>query len=96
PNPYNPTQTAGTHPFTANPGDKFDSWDASTTFDFMPNDFITWKFELVHREANVPYFAGHGGVTSPDGYVTTPIPPNWMPDLVKAESRYVLAMIVRF
>ena len=96
PNPANPTQTQGTHPFTGNIGDKFDSWDASTTFDFMPNDFITWKFELVHRHANVPYFAGPGGVTSPDGYSTTPIPSNWAPDLVKSESRFVLAMIVRF
>ncbi|WP_301921170.1 outer membrane beta-barrel protein [Ferruginibacter sp.] len=96
PNPANPTQTQGTHPFTANIGDKFDSWDASTTFDFMPNDFITWKFELVHRHANVPYFAGPGGVTSPDGYTTTPNTAGWAPDLVKSESRFVLAMIVRF
>jgi len=86
----------GTHPFSANPGDKFDSWDASTTLNWMPNEYITWVFELVHRHANVPYFAGPGGVTSPDGYTTTPIPAGWTPDLVKSESRFVLAMIVRF
>jgi hypothetical protein len=61
----------------------------------MPNENITWKFELVHREANVPYFAGHGGVTSPDGYTTTPLG-SFVPDLVKSESRFVIAMIVRF
>ena len=91
-----PLPPVGTHPFSMNPGDKFDSWDCSTTLNFMPNDYITWVFELVHREANVPYFAGHGGVTSPDGYSTTPLTPGWAPDLVKTESRFVLAMIVHF
>ena len=90
----------GNNPFTANPGDKFDAWDASTTFDYMPNDFLTWKFELVHREAKEPYFAGHGGVTSPTGYTQTftgTVNPNsWTPDLAKSESRFILAMIVRF
>ncbi len=90
----------GNNPFTANPGDKFDAWDGSTTFDFMPNENITWKFELIHREANVPYFAGHGGVTSPSGYTQTLTgvanPASWVPDLVKSESRFVLAMVIRF
>ena len=90
----------GNNPFTENPGDKFDAWDCSTTFDFMPNENITWKFELVHREASVPYFAGHGGVTSPSGYTQALTglanPANWVPDLVKSESRYIIAMIVRF
>ncbi len=90
----------GTNPFTANPGDKFDAWDASTTIDYMPNDLITWKFEIVHRAAQEAYFAGHGGVTSPSGY-TQPLtgnnnPVTWKPDLVKSESRFILAMIVRF
>src|SRR2546430_9117377 len=26
-----------------------------------------------------------GGVTSPNGYTTTPLPPDWRPDLVKSE-----------
>ena len=91
-----PIPPVGTHPFTLNPGDKFDSWDASTTLNFMPNDYITWVVEAVYRHANVPYFAGPGGVTSPDGYVTTPISGGWQPDLVKSEARYVLAMIVHF
>jgi hypothetical protein len=85
----------GTHPFTANPGDKFDGWDISTTFDWMPDESQTWRFEIVHREANVPYFAGRGGVTSPDGYVTTPIPAGWTPDLRKSETRVILALLFR-
>jgi hypothetical protein len=95
PNPSNPTQTEGTHPFSANPGDQFDAWDCSTTFDWMPNQSLTFRLEFVHREANVPYFAGHGGVTSPTGYTTTALPANWKPDLVKTENRIIFAIIFR-
>ncbi|MCF6132294.1 outer membrane beta-barrel protein [Flavobacterium wongokense] len=95
PNPNNPTQPAGTHPFTANPGDQFEGWDCSTNFDFMPNQSITFRVEFVHRESSVPYFAGSGGVTSPSGYTTTPLPSDWKPDLVKMENRIVFAILFR-
>ena len=95
PNPNNPTQTAGTHPFSANPGDKFEGWDCLTNFDFMPNQSITFRVELVHRESSVPYFAGSGGVTSPTGYTTTPLPSDWKPDLVKMENRIIFAVLFR-
>ena len=95
PNPNNPTSTAGTHPFSANPGDQFSGWDCSTNFDWMPNKNIAFRIEYVHRESSVPYFAGHGGVTSPTGYSTTPLPPAWKPDLVKSENRIILAVLFR-
>ncbi len=95
PNPNNPTQTEGAFPFSANPGDQFKGWDASTNFDYMPNQSITFRIEFVHREASVGYFAGAGGVTSQTGYTTTPLDPNWKPDLVKSESRIILAMLFR-
>ncbi|MGZ3941748.1 MAG: outer membrane beta-barrel protein [Bacteroidia bacterium] len=100
PDPNNPTQTIGTHPFTENPGDQFYAWDASTNIDLMPNEHITFRLEFVHREANVPYFAGHGGVTSPTGYTTTAFGPgtafpNWAPDLVKSENRVIFALLFR-
>jgi hypothetical protein len=95
PNPTNPTTTAGTHPFSANPGDQFKGWDASTNFDWMPNQSITFRIEFVHREANVPYFAGAGGVTSPTGYTTTSLPINWKPDLVKSENRIIFCTLFR-
>jgi hypothetical protein len=95
PNPNNPTQTVGTHPFTANPGDKFEGWDYSTNFDWMPNQSLTFRVEYVHRQSSVPYFAGSGGVTSPTGYTTTAIPANWQPDLVKSEDRIILALLFR-
>lgn len=95
PNQYNPTQPAGTHPFTANPGDQFTGWDASTNISWMPNQSLEVRLEYVHREADVPYFAGHGGVTSPSGYTNTVLPAGWTPDLVKSEDRVILALLFR-
>lgn len=95
PDPNDPTKTAGTHPFTANPGDKFSGWDCSTNFDWMPNQSILFRLEYVHRGSNVPYFAGHGGVTSPTGYTTTSLPAAWEPDLVKNEDRIIFCVLFR-
>ena len=95
PNPNDPTKTEGAFPFTANPGDQFQGWDCSTNIDFMPNQSFTFRLEFVHRESSVPYFAGRGGVTSQTGYSTTPLDPNWRPDLVKSESRIILAILFR-
>lgn len=96
PNPNNPTQTAGAFPFSANPGDPFEGWDASTNIDYMPNQSILFRMEFVHRASSVPYFAGAGGVTSQTGYITTALDPSWRPDLVKSESKVIFAMLVRF
>jgi len=90
------TGATGTHPFSANPGDPFTGWDCSTTFDWMPSDLITWRVEVVHREADIPYFAGPGGVTAPDGLNSAPPPAGWRPDLVKSETRFIGALLVRF
>ena len=95
PNPNNPTQTAGAFPFSANPGDKFTGWDVSTNVDIMPTDNLTLRAEVVYRNASVPYFAGKGGVTSQTGLSTTPLDPNWRPDLVKSETRLILALLYR-
>lgn len=90
-----PTGVAGQQ-FDTSAGTQFDGWDASTTFDWMPNDYLTWRLEWVHREASIPYFAGHGGVTGPTGYATAPVPATWTPDLAKTESRAIGALLVRF
>jgi hypothetical protein len=95
PNPTNPTQTEGAFPFSANPGDKFTGWDCYTNLDLMPNQSLTFRIEFVHRETSVPYFAGSGGVTSPSGYTTTPLTPDWKPDLVKSENRVIVALLFR-
>jgi len=53
--------------FTENPGDPFKAWDASATFDWMPSQYITFRWEFDHRAANVPYWSGAGGITPPGG-----------------------------
>ncbi len=95
PNNSNPTTTAGTHPYSANPGDDFKGFDYSSNIDWMPNEHILFRLEYVHREASVPYFAGRGGVTSPTGYSTSPLNNTWTPDLVKSENRIIFAVLFR-
>jgi Putative beta-barrel porin-2, OmpL-like. bbp2/Carboxypeptidase regulatory-like domain len=51
--------------FTFNPGDPFKAWDTSVTFDYMPKQWVTFRFEGDYRHANVPYWSGAGGVTPP-------------------------------
>jgi hypothetical protein len=53
--------------FTFNPGDQFKAWDTSATFDYMPKQWITFRFEGDYRHANVPYWSGAAGVTPPPG-----------------------------
>lgn len=95
PNPANPTTSTGAFPFSCNPGDQFTGFDYSTGLDWMPNQHILFRVEYVHRESDTPYFAGHGGVTSPSGYTWTPLTPNWVPDLVKSEDRIIFAVLFR-
>ena len=61
------TAASGTPYFTENPGDPFKAWDASATFDYMPSQYITFRWEFDHRAANVPYWTGPGGITPPNG-----------------------------
>ncbi len=100
------TTQEGIDPFTQNPGNQFSAWDCSTNIAWMPNQNIEFKVELVHREASVPYFAGPGGVTSPNGYTTDPVLiqqasglitsiSGWAPDLVKSENRIIFAILFR-
>ena len=99
------TAASGTPYFTENPGDQFKAWDASATFDYLPSQYITFRWEFDHRAANVPYFSGPGGVTptcptapivenicgSPGAFV-----PGFTPDLKKIENRINLSILVKF
>jgi len=91
------TAASGTPYFTANPGDKYRAWDASATFDYMPTQFSTFRFEYNHRAANVPYFSGPGGITPPGGNNGSPgsFVPGWQPDLLKFERRFTIALLVK-
>jgi hypothetical protein len=65
--------------------------------DYMPDEFSTFRVELNHRAANVPYFAGPGGVTPPGGNVGAPgsLVEGFTPDLRKAETRMTFALLVK-
>ena len=91
------TAFSGTPYFTANAGDPFKAWDSSLTFDYMPDQFTTFRIELDHRETNVPYFAGPGGVTPPGGNAgpAGSIVPGFTPDLRKNETRLNFALLVK-
>ena len=92
------TAASGTPYFTENPGDPYKAWDASATFDYMPSQYITFRWEFDHRAANVPYFSGRGGITPPGGN-TGPagsLVPGFTPDLRKIENRINLALLVKF
>jgi hypothetical protein len=92
------TAASGTPYFTGNPGDPFKAWDATATFDYMPSQYITFRWEYNHRAANVPYFAGQGGVTPPGGNTGAlgSLVPGFTPDLRKRENRLNLAILVKF
>jgi len=92
------TATSGTPYFTENPGDPYKAWDISGTFDYMPSQYVTFRWEMNHRSANVPYFSGPGGVTPPGGNNGNPGVkiPGWTPDLVKDENRFNIALLVKF
>jgi hypothetical protein len=83
-------------PFSLSPGTTFNAFDYETGIQYMPSEQITYDLEFNHRQADIPYFAGHGGVTSPDGYIQTSAPNGWRPDLVKSDDRIILAFLLRF
>ncbi len=92
------TETSGTPYFTENPGDPFKAWDISATFDYMPKQYITFRWEYDYRASNVPYFAGHGGETPPGGNTGAPgsLVPGFTPDLRKYENTLNMALLVKF
>ena len=68
-------------------------WALTGTFDVMPTDFFTFRFEGSYHHANTPYYAGPGGTTSPDGY--QPTPAGYVPDTVKDQVLFVAAVNFR-
>ncbi|MEO5971273.1 MAG: outer membrane beta-barrel protein [Bdellovibrionia bacterium] len=91
------TSASGTPYFTASPGDSFTAWDSSITFDIMPSQFATLRFEFTHRQASIPYFSGGRGITPPGGNSGFPgsAIAGWQPDLQSTENRINIAYMVR-
>ncbi|MCW3073129.1 MAG: hypothetical protein JWP69_198 [Flaviaesturariibacter sp.] len=76
------------------PKQRLTLYQGTTTLDVMPSDHVTFRLEYGYRQSNVPYFAGKGGTTSPDGWVDTPTA-GWRPDLKKEENRVTVAVNFR-
>jgi hypothetical protein len=63
---------SGSPYFTENPGDKYHAYDFTGTFDYMPSQWLTFRWEMGYRHADVPYYAGRHGVTPPGGNTGSP------------------------
>jgi hypothetical protein len=61
------TAVTGSPYFTQNPGDRANMHDMTFTFDYMPSQFITFRWETGWRYSDVPYWTGRGGITPPGG-----------------------------
>jgi hypothetical protein len=99
---YNPSRYASIAPlpqgFIANypgdPGYKELLWALTLTFDLMPSDNLTFRLEATSRHADIPFFAGPEGTTSPDGWQGTT--GAFLPDLKNVENRLSAALMFRF
>jgi len=85
----------GTNAFTRTDAKTLRAKEATLTLDFMPSDYFTFRVEYLRRSANVPYFAGPGGTTSPSGYADQVIPRSFQPDLRDTEDRLIFAVNFR-
>jgi hypothetical protein len=65
------------------------------TLDILPTDHFTFRVEYVRRNANIPYFAGHGGTTGPSGNNDEAVPDDYIPDMRKVENRLTVSANVR-
>ena len=57
--------------FPAGHGEPLTIYGFTGTLEVDPTDFFLVRFEVMHRRADVPFFAGRGGTTSVDGYQGT-------------------------
>ena len=58
---------SGSPYFTGKPDDKYHAYDATFTFDYMPSQWLTFRWEMGYRHSDVPYWSGHNGITPPGG-----------------------------
>ena len=91
------TPNAFTDALEKDPNKPLEITQGTITFDFMPSEYSTFRLEFGYRQSNLPYFAGHGGTTSPSGWTngpTTTVP--WRPDLQRSDSRVTAVINFRF
>jgi hypothetical protein len=58
---------SGTPYFPGYPGAPFHAYDGTATFDWMPNQFTTFRWEFGYRHSHEAYWSGRGGITPPGG-----------------------------
>jgi hypothetical protein len=63
------TAVSGSPYFVASPGTPMKAWDSTVTLDWMPSQFVTFRFESGYRYSSVPYWTGRQGITPPGGNV---------------------------
>ena len=63
---------SGSPYFQAVPGTIYKAWDSTVTFDWMPSQFTTFRFETGYRHSNVPYWTGRQGLTPPGANYSLP------------------------
>jgi Putative beta-barrel porin-2, OmpL-like. bbp2 len=63
---------SGSPYFQAVPGTVYKAWDSTVTFDWMPSQFTTFRFETGYRHSNVPYWTGRQGLTPPGANYSLP------------------------
>ena len=93
----NPTSYLAQYPppglMTGTGSKPLEIWGLTSTFDVLPTDTFTLRFEALYRKSSVAYFAGPGGTTSPDGY--QPAPDGYVPDAAKSQALFVVAALFR-
>ena len=63
---------SGSPYFTENGGNPYHAYDFTTTFDYMPSQWVTFRGEMGYRHSDVPYWSGRHGITPPGGNTGSP------------------------
>jgi hypothetical protein len=66
----------------------------SATLDVLPGPWSLFRIEYSHRESNQPYFAGHNGITGPNG-IQGPFDPGFFPNFQKRDDRLIVNATLR-
>ena len=92
--------TPGTGAFSTGPGLLWQAWDADVCLQIMPSQYYTFDLEWTHRHSSIPYFNGHGGETSTDGWTaggatgSTQLSGGFVPDLQNDEDLIMGAFMI--
>jgi hypothetical protein len=76
------------------PNSEFLGGGFTLTNDYLPSPWLVLRLEYAHRESNLPYFSGPGGITGPNG-VAPANPALFTPDLRKHDDRLLFNVTLR-